>query len=108
MLSKSRGQVLRVAAVMHMLFSIDNNDYKFEDIVSEAALKAAINLVETSCQQTAFVAGRGLLQEEVESPTCTPQPGMYSIVSVQLKLLIFNACIRMTYQFTCFFFSSRS
>ena len=69
MLSKSRGQVLRVAAVLHMLFSIDNDNYEVKEEVSQDAIKAAINLIKTACQQTAFVAGRGVLQEEVVNPT---------------------------------------
>ena len=68
MLSKSCGQVLRVAAVLHMLFSIDNDNYEVKEEVSQDAIKAAINLIKTICQQTAFVAGRGVLQE-VANPT---------------------------------------
>jgi len=71
MLSKSRGQVLRVAAVIHMMFSIDNANYEVEEVVTEKSVKAAINLVQTACQQTAFIAGRGELQEEVVHPTQT-------------------------------------
>ena len=55
MLSKSRGQVLRVAAVIHMMFSIDNANYEVEEVVTEKSVKAAINLVQTACQQTAFI-----------------------------------------------------
>jgi len=79
MLSKSRGQVLRVAAVMNMLFSIDNEKYEVKEEVSEESIKAAINLVQSACQQTAFVAGRGVLQEEVENPT---QSGKVDVTNV--------------------------
>ena len=36
------------------------------DIISEAAVKAAIDLTLLSCQQTAYIAGRGTLEEEVQ------------------------------------------
>ena len=65
MLSKSRGQVLRLAAVLHMLFTLGTNQ-PTDDIVSEAAVKAAINFVHVVCQQAAYIAGRGSLEEEIQ------------------------------------------
>ena len=65
-LSKSRGQVLRVAAVLHTLFSIENENMNVSDEVSDAALKAAVDFVCVSCQQTTYVAGRGPIDEEIE------------------------------------------
>lgn len=41
MLSKSKGQVLRVAAVMHVLFYMDSTDAIPREI-SEEAVKAAV------------------------------------------------------------------
>ena len=46
MLSKSKGQTLRVAAVMHILFQIQQTDPEqaeivFKDEISEKALQAA-------------------------------------------------------------------
>ena len=49
-----------------MLFSIES-DQSLSSEVSEMAVKAAVNFVETSCQQTAFVAGKGLIEEEVQA-----------------------------------------
>lgn len=65
MLSKSRGQVLRVAAVLHLLFHL-NEDTPLPDNVTEEAVIAATNLVKVACQQTAFISGRKSLKEEVE------------------------------------------
>ena len=74
MLSKSRGHVLRVAAVLHVLFSFFTSDPDStsneapsddKDVISEPAVKAAIDFVQLSCQQTASIAGRGLLEEEI-------------------------------------------
>ena len=65
-LSKSRGQMLRVAAVLHTLFSIENENMSVPDEVSDAALKAAVDFVSVSCQQTVYVAGRGPIDEEIE------------------------------------------
>ena len=89
MLSKSKGQVLRVAAIMHVLFYLANGDAgddndeescldgEYEDTnhgagedinpeISEKALKASINFVTLCCQQTAFIAGRGEIKEEIQ------------------------------------------
>ena len=84
MLSKSRGLVVRLAAVLHILFSAFDSSAVPEDevqaamalgeetptdgvitIVSEGAVKAAINFILVSCQQTAFCAGRGTFEEEL-------------------------------------------
>jgi len=58
---------------MNMLFSIDNENYEVEEKVSEESIKAAINLIQTACQQTAF------LQEEVENPT---QSGKIDVTNI--------------------------
>lgn len=65
--------MLRVAAVLHTLFSIDNENMSVPDEVSETALKAAVDFVCISCQQTAYVAGRGPIDEEIERLN---QPGI--------------------------------
>ena len=64
-LSKSRGQVLQLTAIMHMLFNIDNVDQQLEE-VEESAIKAAVNFIQLACQQTAFITGKGTLHEEME------------------------------------------
>ena len=66
MLSKSRGQILRVAAVMHTLFYMDT-PLAIPDRISEAAIKAAKNFVELCNQHAAFLAGRGVISEFIES-----------------------------------------
>ena len=47
MLSKSNGQILRVAAVMHALFQIHESELVVEDQISDNALQAAIDFVQT-------------------------------------------------------------
>lgn len=64
MLSKSRGQVLRVATVLHVLFNPEASP--LPDQISDAAVKAAVNLVKVANQQTAYMAGRKTLEEELE------------------------------------------
>lgn len=83
MLSKSKGQVLRVSAALHVLFQVtqkeestseeessavqDGEDFSSDDnCISEKAIAAAINFVTVCCQQTAFIAGRGNIEEEIE------------------------------------------
>ena len=58
--------MLRVAAVLHTLFSIENENMSVPDEVSDAALKAAVDFVSVSCQQTVYVAGRGPIDEKIE------------------------------------------
>ena len=70
MLSKSKGQILRVAATLHILFAMypavgfDDNHVGSE--ITNKAVLAAINLVEVCCQQTAYMAGRGELQQDIQ------------------------------------------
>ena len=68
MLSKSKGQVLRVSAAFHFLFNINNSndDMELSDEISEEAICASINFVALCCQQTAFMAGRGKISEEIQ------------------------------------------
>ena len=66
MLSKSLGQIIRVALCLHILFYLEKEDPDIPDVVSSEAITAAINLVELCCQQTAYLAGRGDISEELE------------------------------------------
>ena len=63
MLSKSKGQILRVAATFHVLFHIDNPG-EVTPQISEEAIAAAITFVGMCCQQTAL-AGRQNIKEEI-------------------------------------------
>ena len=65
MLSKSKGQVLRVAAAFHVLFSMGTKEGILESI-SEEAVVAAIDFVGLCLQQAAFIAGRGEIAEEIQ------------------------------------------
>ena len=66
MLSKSKGQILRVAACLHVLFmdfSEKNTGVptSFKDIpeeIDEKAIVAAQNYVEVCCQHIVFLAGK--------------------------------------------------
>ena len=66
MLSKSRGHVLRIATILHMLFSIDSENTLSSEVL-EMAVKAAVNFVWTTFQQTDFVAGKGPIKDEVHT-----------------------------------------
>ena len=65
MLSKSKGQILRVAAVLHVLFHLEQPD-KIPPEISVAALKAADNFVSVCLQHAAYIAGRGLVEEAIK------------------------------------------
>ena len=69
MLSKSKGQILRVAAVMHALFQIheiEGSELVVEDQISDNALQAAIDFVQTCIQHAAYIAERSTISKEVE------------------------------------------
>lgn len=65
MLSKSKGQILRVAATFHVLFAL-NGSAEISSEISEEAIAAAIKFVQLCCQQTAHMAGRGNIKEEID------------------------------------------
>jgi hypothetical protein len=66
LLSKSRGLVLRVATVLHLLFYVHKEGEEIPDAISTEALSAAIDFVHVTCQQTAYMVGRGKIEEEVQ------------------------------------------
>ena len=68
MLSKSRGQILRVAATFHVLHYI-NQPLVIPDTISESAIKAAENFVDMCIQHAAYIAGRGNVEEAVSTIT---------------------------------------
>lgn len=65
MLSKAKGQILRVAAALHVLFNI-NTPLAIPTNISDTAIKAAVNLVEVCIQHAAFLAGRGDVEETIQ------------------------------------------
>ena len=65
MLSKSKGQILRVAAVLHALFNVDNPG-NIPEVLSEDAMIAANNFVSVCLQHAALISGRGLLEEAIK------------------------------------------
>jgi pyruvate/2-oxoglutarate/acetoin dehydrogenase E1 component len=75
MLSKSKGQVLRLSAAFHILFcdtDIDLSEEGMEIEVAEvstqaadSAIVAAQNFVDTCCQHAAFIAGRSNIDDEI-------------------------------------------
>ena len=69
MLSKAKGQILRVSASLSLLFSIGNDEDTIHEPavthISEDVLRADINFVDVCCEHTAFMAGRGAISEEI-------------------------------------------
>ena len=95
LLSKSRGQVLRMAAVLHVLFTIKVDDVQCEDndraadgttdqqpddgdldVVHDKTVKVAINIVRKSIQHSLYMTGRCTLTEEIS------KAGMYVCVRI--------------------------
>lgn len=65
-ISKSKGQILRVAAVFNALFSLDDS-HPIEEVLSSTAVKAAISFVEMCNEHTAIIGGR---KSSLEPITC--------------------------------------
>ena len=69
-LGKFKGQILRIGAALHVLFEMFPSDEEAQhdsDNITEAAIVAAINFTELCLQQTAFMAGRGNIVEDIEN-----------------------------------------
>ena len=66
MLSKSKGQCLRVAATMHVIFNW-KTPQNIPTVISDDALKAADNFVSMCVQHAAYLAGRGELSDAIEN-----------------------------------------
>ena len=66
MLSRSKGQILRVAAVLHILFQVNEDKSDALYHISSEALRAAIDFVQTSIQHSVHIANRHSISEEIE------------------------------------------
>ena len=65
MLSKSKGLILRVAAVMHVAFHLES-PHEIPKEISQKALEAAQDFVDMCCQHAAFMAGRGEIADVIQ------------------------------------------
>lgn len=95
MLSKSKGQVLRVAAVLHVLFVDPSTLSTIPSLISVEAITAAQNFVDTCCQHAAFIAGRGLVNEEIQHLVSGPLSYTLYTTSLNVGTLV----IRTVFQF---------
>lgn len=70
MLSKSKGQVLRVAAVLHVLFKdCGQEEEEADSYITTNAILAAQNFVDICCQHAAFITGRDRIEVEIKQFT---------------------------------------
>lgn len=58
LMGKSKGQLMRVAVVLHALFKVGTDDSEFESEVSTSSVKAALDLVAVCNEHTKIFAGR--------------------------------------------------
>ena len=66
LLSKAKGQLLRVATCLHVLFNLETPD-KIEDKISIDALSAAIDFVDVCCDHASLITGRRCISDEVKN-----------------------------------------
>ena len=65
-LSKAKGQLLRIATCLHVLFKISTpND--IDETIDELALKAAIDFIEVCCDHAFMITGRRNILHRVEN-----------------------------------------
>ena len=88
MLGKFRGQILRIGAALHVLFEVFPSDEEAQpsDNNTEAAIVAAINFTDLCLQQTAFMAGRGNIVEDIENMKASkfkPTSSHMALISVK-------------------------
>ena len=71
MLSKAKGQILRVAAAIQVLFGLQHDHHLITSTtcsithVSEDAISAAIDFIDVCFQHMAYMAGRGIISEDI-------------------------------------------
>ena len=85
MLSKSKGLILRVAGVLHVLFHLDVPG-DIPCTIKEKAIIAAQDFVDVCCQHTAFLAGRGDIEDAIQQLKL----GLFSVFLCKLS---FSTCI---------------
>jgi len=56
-LSKAKGQLLRIATCLHVLFKINTPD-NIDQTIDEQAIKAAIDFIEVCCDHAFMITGR--------------------------------------------------
>ena len=66
LLSKAKGQLLRVATCLHVLFSLETPG-KIEVKISQEALSAAIDFVDVCCDHASLITGRQCISDEVKN-----------------------------------------
>ena len=80
------------ATIFHVFFCIDNeDDFACASEVSKRAVKTGVNFAKITCQQTVFIVGIGLIQEEVQAYKI----GMLCIHR-SIQYLSLSACMRAT------------
>lgn len=82
MLSKSKGQVLRVAAVLHVLFRDNVDEEEVADTcITTNAILAAQNFVDICCQHAAFITGRDKIDNEIKQFTSGKHSVLFNVTS---------------------------
>ncbi len=86
MLSKSKGVILRVAASFHVLFGMVSPEKDIGGTITDEAVLAAIGFVELCCQQTAFMAGRGQISEDIEMIRASKPTSVYTKIALYSRI----------------------
>ena len=66
LLSKAKGQLLRVATCLHVLFKLETPD-NIEVEISDQALLAATDFVDVCCDHASMITGRRCISDEAKN-----------------------------------------
>jgi len=90
MLSKAKGQILRVSACLSMLYTCtdDQQPWTIPLVIQDEVIMIAEDFVDVCCQHAAYLAGReDTIEKEIEKTVKLYEkhsgmtPGMYKIMS---------------------------
>ena len=93
--SKSKGQILHVGAALHVLFALcplvdllETEECPKEEttLISNEAIVSAIDFVNVCCQQTAYMAGRHNIGDDIKLNKTCKLVSCECLVSVLLSI----------------------
>ena len=111
MLGKAKGQILRVAACLHMFFDDSatsnkemddeteqsmNMEIELPTLINADAIAAAINFVQVCCQHTLYITGRQLIADEVNKYKYT-EGTVYDVYTCVTSIVTLKSCTYHTY-----------
>ena len=99
LLSKSKGQILRLAAVFNALYSLDPS-HSLSTELSSSSVKAAINFVQVCNEHTAIMGG----QKNITTALSCKLTVLNTTISIFVNNLQTQMCLLLPINYSCVFF----